>query len=40
MSSSIAAQKNEIADIKSNLKKEHQKVNELFNKQKNINLII
>lgn len=36
MSSSIAAQKNEITDIKSNLKKEHQKVNELFNKQKNV----
>lgn len=35
-SSIVTAQKNEIAEIKSNLKKEQQKVNRLFNEQKNV----
>ena len=32
----ITAQKNEISEIKNNLKKEQQKVNRLFNEQKNV----
>ena len=33
-SSVITAQRNEISEIKNNLKKEQQKVNRLFNEQK------
>ena len=35
-SSVITAQRNEISEIKNNLKKEQQKVNRLFNEQKNV----